>query len=198
MFPVTCLDLIFLNPVAFIAVILESFLAIGLGIYSGFNIKKRWFLGITECIVFYVLFKVVECDYFMGDLIIMQFEIVALCVLMTLSLLAMFVTVIMRRKESCWIRILVSFLLIIVVSLSWGIGLNRKYCPTYYKYPDYIIKELLLWDEIEFLFGEFDILKEGYVTYGGYYAYTDDQGNCWYYVIYFEEGDVVDTRMEIH
>ena len=60
MFPVTCLDLIFLNPVAFIAVILESFLAIGLGIYSGFNIKKRWFLGITECIVFYVLFKVVE------------------------------------------------------------------------------------------------------------------------------------------
>lgn len=66
MFPVTCLDLIFLNPVALIAVILEPFLAIG--------------LGITECIVFYVLFKVVECDYFMGDLIIMQFETVALCV----------------------------------------------------------------------------------------------------------------------
>ncbi len=197
MFPVTCLDLIFLYPVAFIAVILEPFLAIGLGIYSGFNIKKRWFLGITECIVFYVLFKAAEW-YLMGALIIMQFEIVALCVLMTLSLLAMFVTVIMRRKESCWIRILVSFLLIIVVSLSWGIGLNRKYCPTYYKYPDYIIKEILLWGEIEFLFGEFDIVKEGWASYGGYYAYTDDQGNDWYYMIYFVEGDVVDIRMEVH
>lgn len=197
MFPVTCLELIFCYPLALIAVILEPFLAIGVGIYSGFNIKQRWFLAIIECIVFYVLFKAAEW-YMMGDLIIMQFEIVALCVLVTLSLLAMFITVIMRRKEPCWIRILVSFVLIIIVSLSWGIGLNRKYCPTYYKYPDYIIKEMLLWDEIEVLFGEFDIFKNGYVASGGYYAYTDDQGNCWYYMIYFEEGDVVDIRMEIH
>ena len=43
MFPVTCLDLIFQYPVAFIAVILELFLAIGLGVYSGFNIKKDGF-----------------------------------------------------------------------------------------------------------------------------------------------------------
>ncbi len=120
MFPVTCLDLIFQYPVAFIAVILEPFLAIGLGIYSGFNIKKRWFLTILECIVFYVLFKAAEWCM-MRDLIIMQFEIVALCVLVTLSLLAMFVTVILRRKEPCWIRISVSITLIIAVFLSWGI-----------------------------------------------------------------------------
>lgn len=35
----------------------------------------------------------------------------------------------------------------------------------------------MLWDEIEFLFGEFDIVKEGWASYGGYYAYTDEQGN---------------------
>lgn len=198
MFPVTCLDLMFLYPVALIAVILQPFIAIGLGIYSGFNIKKRWFLSMIESAVFYALFKAAESLLITGGLIIMKFEIIVLCIWMTLSMLAMVVTVIMRGKKSCWIRVLASFVLIVAVTLSWGIGLNREYCPTYYKYPDYIIKELLLWDEIEFLFGEFDILKKGYAAYGGYYAYTDEQGNDWYYTIHFLEGEVVDIRMEIH
>ncbi len=198
MFPVTCLDLICRYPLALIAVILEPFLAIGLGIYSGFNIKKRWFLPIIECFAFYVLFKSAEW-LFMRELIIMKFEVIVLCIWLTLSLLAMFVTVIMRRKDPFWIRILVSFVLIVVVFLSWGVSLNKKYCPTYYKYPDYIIKEVLAyWDSIQSVFGEFDLVKKGYLAYGAYYAYTDEQGNSWYYTIHFEEGDVKDIRMEIH
>ena len=197
MYPVTCLELIFRYPVVLIAVILQPFIAIGLGIYSGFNIKKRWFLPIIESSVFYVLFKAAEW-LLLGELIIMKFEIIVLFIWMTLSILAMFVTVLMRGKKAFWIRVLSSFALIVVVIFSLGIGLNREYCPTYYKYPDYIIKELLLWDEIEFLFGEFDIFKEGYAAYGGYYAYTDKQGNDWYYTIHFLEGDVLDIRMEIH
>ncbi len=105
MFPVTCLDLICRYPLALIAVILEPFLAIGLGIYSGFNIKKRWFLPIIECFTFYVLFKSAEW-LFMRELIIMKFEVIVLCIWLTLSLLAMFVTAIMRRKKPFWIRII--------------------------------------------------------------------------------------------
>lgn len=197
MFSVTCLELMFTYPVALIAVILQPLIAIGLGIYSGFHIKKRWFLTIIECSAFYVLFKAAEW-FLLGDLIIMKFEIIVLCIWMTLSMLAMFVTVIMRGKKACWVRVLVSLVLILVVTFSWGIGLNREYCPTYYKYPDFIIKEMLLRYEIESLFGEFDIFQKGYVAYGGYYAYTDEQGNDWYYMIHFLEGDVTDIRMEIH
>ncbi len=203
MLPFGSLNLIAEYPLILIAIIIEPFLVIGLGIYSGFNIKKRWFLAIIECIAFFVLFKATEWFFetrtYEIPLSIAKFEIIMLCICLTLSLLAMFVTVIMRRKESCWIRILVSSLLIIVVSLSWGIGLNKKYCPTYYKYPDYIIKEVLTyWDSIEFVFGEFDIKNEQYYGYGAYYAYTDEQGNCWYYTIYFDEGKVMDICMEIH
>lgn len=209
MFLLGSLDFILIiYSLAFIAVIIDLFLAIGLGIYSGFNIKKRWFLPIIGCIVFLLLFKAAECItysvligewVFAGVLYIMKFEIIVRCIWMTLSMLAMFVTVIMRGKKSCWIRVLTSVALIMVVILSWGIGLNREYCPTYYKYPDYIIKEVLeYWDSIESVFGEFDISEEGYFAYGGYYTYTDEQGNDWYYTIYFEEGRVNDIRMEIH
>lgn len=52
MYPVTCLELIFRYPVVLITVILQPFIAIGLGIYLGFNIKKRWFLPIIESSVF--------------------------------------------------------------------------------------------------------------------------------------------------
>ncbi len=211
MFPLGSFDFISICPPAFIAVVLETFLAIGLGIYSGFNLKKRWFLPMIECIVFFILFKVAERITFfvlikamslhsiIGPLHIAVFEIIVLCIWLTLSLLAMFVTVIMRRKDPFWIRILVSFVLIVVVFLSWGVSLNKKYCPTYYKYPDYIIKEVLAyWDSIQSVFGEFDLVKKGYLAYGAYYAYTDEQGNSWYYTIHFEEGDVKDIRMEIH
>lgn len=195
MVSVTWVDLIVM--LALIALILLPFNAIRLGIYSGFHIKKRWFLPMIESSVCYVLFKVAEW-FFLGDLIIMKFEIIVLFIWMTLSFLAMFVTVIMKKKKPCWIRVSVSIVLIVVVTFSWGIGLNREYCPTYYKYPDYIIKELLLPHEIESLFGEFDVSERGYAAYGGYYAYTDEQGNDWYYTIHFLEGDVTDIRMEIH
>ena len=198
MFPVTCLDLIYRYPVVLIAVILEPFFAIGLGIYSGFHIKRKWYWGIMECVIFYALFKITEYCAF-GVFVIMKFEIVVLCILMILSLLAMFVTVIMKRKEPFLIKILVSFVLVIVVLFSCGVGLSKKYCPTYYKYPDYAIKEVFKhWGSVQFVFGKFDIIKEGWAAYGGYYAYTDKQGNDWYYTIYFEEGDAVDIRMEIH
>lgn len=206
MFPLGGFDFITIYPLAMIAVIIEPFLAIGLGIYSGFNLKKRWFLPIIECIVFFVLFEVAEriAVYVLikvaeWDLYVPEFEMIVLCIWLTLSLLAMFVTVIMRRKGPCWIRISVSIVLIIAVFLSWGISLNRKYCPTYYKYPDYIIKEVLTyWDDIESVFGEFDIKNGPRYGYGAYYSYTDEQGNSWYYTIYFAEGEAVDIRMEIH
>lgn len=206
MFSVTCLDLINRYPMVLIAVILEPFFAIGIGIYSGFHIKRKWYWGIMECVIFYALFKITEyCA--IGVFVIMKFEIVVLCTLMILSLLAMFVTVIMRRKKPFLIRILLSFVLLIVVLLPLGVVLNKLYCPTYYKYPDYIIKELLpYWGDVESVFGGFDITgKSAYVAgryglffYGGYYAYTDEQGNDWYYTIYYEEGPVREIFMEIH
>lgn len=52
MLPFGSLNLIAEYPLILIAIIIEPFLAIGLGIYSGFNIKKRWFLAIIECIAF--------------------------------------------------------------------------------------------------------------------------------------------------
>ncbi|MGN0324715.1 MAG: hypothetical protein ACI4DW_00285 [Lachnospiraceae bacterium] len=213
MFLLGILDFNYIYPLAFIAVIIEPFLAIRLGIYAGFKIKKRWFLPIIECIVFFLLFKIVEyiafCVlidptekwwlYMYEILYIPEYEIIVLCFWMSLSLLAMFITVLMRGKKTNWIRILISIVLIVFVISSWGIGLNKKYCPTYYKYPDYIIKEVLeRRDCIESVFGEFDFFERGYAAYGGYYAYTDEQGNDWYYTIHFLEGDVQDIRMEIH
>lgn len=210
----------FMYYIYFIAVIMGSFLAIGLGVYAGFKTNKRWFVPIIQCIVFRVLFKMVAYIVFVcgspsGErwsfahemllwlkydiLHIPTYEIIMLCFWMSLSLLAMFVTVIIRGKKLRRIRILVSIVLIAVVISSWGIGLNRKYCPTFYKYPDYIVKEVLeIRDDIEAVYGEFDFWEEGYDAYGGYYAYTDKQGSDWYYTIHFLEGDVFDIYMEIH
>lgn len=210
MFLLGILDCKYIYPLAFIAVIIEPFLAIGLGIYAGFKIKKRWFLPIIECIVFFLLFKVAEhiaiCvlirEWWFNIyeiLHIPEYEIIVLCLWISLSLLSMFVTVLMRGKKTSWIRILISIVLIVGVISAWVIGLNRRYCPTYYKYPDYIIMEVLeRRDCIESVFGEFDFFVEGYAAYGGYYAYTDEQGNAWYYTIHFLEGAVLDIRMEIH
>lgn len=52
MLPFGSLNLIAEYSLILIAIIIEPFLAIGLGIYSGFNIKKRCFLAIIECIAF--------------------------------------------------------------------------------------------------------------------------------------------------
>ncbi len=77
--------------------------------------------------------------------------------------------------------------------------LREKYCTTYYKYPDELIRNMD-WHSIQKWYGSFDQMSNHllYSYWGAYYTYTDEQGNNWYYTIYFEEGGVTDIRMEIH
>lgn len=126
-------------------------------------------------------------------------------VLLVISYVIMFVIAIMRRKGKEWINILVSISLIVVTVFAFRMVFvelradwREKYCTTYYKYPDYIIREMD-WDSIQKWYGPFDWKTNSlfYEYWGGYYAYTDEQGNDWYYIIYFMEGNVEDIRMEI-
>ncbi len=56
-------------------------------------------------------------------------------------------------------------------------------------------------ESIQKLYGTFDQMNNpsAYERWGAYNTYTDEQGNDWYYTIYYGEfGRVRDIRMEIH
>lgn len=53
-------------------------------------------------------------------------------------------------------------------------------------------------EAIQNYFGTFDCYHDSSAGWGAYYVYTDEEGNPWYYTIYFEDGMAVDIRMEIN
>lgn len=187
------------------------FLLIGSGVYAGFYMKRRWFypaLGYFVCLIVYnrIFMHTYLCviETFMP--ILMELFKTVWIVLLVISYVIMSVIAIMRRKGKGWINILVSISLIAVTVFAFRMAFvelradwREKYCTTYYKYPDHIIREMD-WDSIQKWYGPFDWKTSPlfYEYWGGYYAYTDEQGNDWYYTIYFLEGDVEDIRMEIH
>lgn len=193
--------------------VLTPVLLIGSGIYAGFSIKKRWFypaLGYLVCcilifdgIFMHTSLSFVEMVFYP---ILTEWIRIGWIVLLVISYVLMFVIAIMRRKGKRWINILISMILIAVTVFAFRIAFielredfREKYCTTYYKYPDYIIREMG-WNSIQKWFGPFDLSGDrlSYRSWGAYYTYMDEQGNGWYYTIYFEEGDVMDIRMEIH
>lgn len=82
-------------------------------------------------------------------------------------------------------KISIVWLIIIVIASNAFVlyVLNRILCPTYYKYPDFMIRNMRQ-GEIEETFGEFDIEHN---LFGAYYIYTDSNGERQYYIIYFNE-----------
>lgn len=190
---------------------LTPVLLIGSGIYAGFSIKRRWFypaLGYFVCLLVYdgIFMHTFLCVVEIFSPILMELFKTGWIVLLVISYVIMFVIAIMRRKGKRWINILISMILITLTVFAFRIAFieirddwREKYCTTYYKYPDYIIREMD-WESIEKWFGPFDQSGNplSYRSWGAYYTYTDEQGNDRYYTIYFEEGDVMDIRMEIH
>lgn len=97
------------------------------------------------------------------------------------------------KKGKGWINIINSMILIAVMIFACGMVFinlradwREKCCTTYYKYPDYIIREMD-WDSIQKWYGSFDWKPSPlfYEYWGGYYAYMDEQGNDWYYTIHW-------------
>lgn len=186
-------------------------LLIGSGIYAGFSIKRRWFypsLGYFVCLLVYdgIFMHTSLCVVETFSPILMELFKTGWIVLLIISHVVMFVIAVMRRKGKRWISILISVVLITVTVFAFRTAFidlredwREKYCTTYYKYPDYIIRKMD-WDSIQKWYGTFDQGSNNlfYRDWGAYYTYTDEQGNCWYYTIYFEEGKVMDIRMEIH
>ena len=91
-------------------------------------------------------------------------------------------------------RKIVITLLVVILLIANLLLLKNIICPTYYKYPDFIIEDMTKY-MIEERYGEFDI--EGNL-FGAYYIYTDKEDMPHYYIIYFDDlgadrGYIVDS-----
>lgn len=180
-----------------------------LGIYSGNNYKRRWFLPIVGVFVYFCLFFLTlkvfmffRTDLFpippSGDLekeFIVN-NIIVISVTIMISVLSFVIRLLSKWKIAVVIRAVLIAIVTIAIAVPVGISLNKRYCPTYYKYPDFFIKGSRI-STVRDCFGEFDI-NEDFMC--AYYAYTDEQENRWYYTMrYNMEGGVVETiSMEIH
>lgn len=113
------------------------------------------------------------------------------------SLFLILITSVIKLKAKVWVRMLIISIIVVCIIFPIGIIMNKIYCPTYYKYPDTIINSMTYrW--VEKIYGKFDIhvYEEGICAY---YAYTDEQGNRWYYTMYHDDfdGDIKKISMEI-
>lgn len=183
-------------------------IAIWLGIYSGNDSKRRWFLPIVGVLGYFCLFFLAVqmytlcvgnlLDFILSSGFAMDIVIIILGEVI-ISVLTFFIRVISKWKTAVVIKAALITIAVVSFSVPVGAFLNKRYCPTYYKYPDFIIKEMG-WDSVQKWYGTFDQMCNpfAYERWGAYYTYTDEQGNDWYYAIYYDDsGWVRDIRMEI-
>lgn len=186
--------------------------AVWLGIYAENDYRRRWFYPIVGilvyfCLLFLALFVYTSFAKLFGippqndtDMEFITNIAIVIVVATIVAVLSFVIRLLSKWKIAIVIKAVLITIVIITVTVPVGAFLNKRYCPTYYKYPDFIIKEMG-WDSIQKWYGTFDQMSSpsDYERWGAYYTYTDEQGNCWYYTIYYEEfGWVRDIRMEIH
>lgn len=186
--------------------------AVWLGIYAGNDCKHRWFFPVVGILVYFCLLFLAFLTYTSfakmfdtlphddGEKEFITNIVIVILVAMVIAVLSFVIRLLSKWKIAVVIRTVLITIVIIAVTVPVGVFFNKRYCPTYYKYPDFIIREMG-WDSIQKWYGTFDQMSSpsDYERWGAYYTYTDEQGNCWYYTIYYEEfGWVRDIRMEIH
>lgn len=176
--------------------------AVWLGIYAGNDYKRRWFYPVVGVLVYFCLFFLALFTFntFYDIPPINEDGVIIISVAMIIAVLSFVIRLLSKWKIAVVIRAVLITIVTVAVTVPVGVFLNKRYCPTYYKYPDFIIREMG-WDSIQKWYGTFDQMSSpsDYERWGAYYTYTDEQGNCWYYTIYYEEfGWVRDIRMEIH
>lgn len=179
--------------------------AVWLGIYAGNDYKRRWFLPVVGVLVYFCLFFLAFLTYALFppiDNVEKEFIaniVIVISLAMIVAILSFVIKFLSKLKIAVVIRAVLITIVTVAVAVPVGVFLNKRYCPTYYKYPDFIIREMG-WDSVQKWYGTFDQMSSprDYERWGAYYTYTDEQGNGRYYTIYFEEGKVMDIRMEIH
>lgn len=184
--------------------------AVWLGIYAGNDYKRRWFFPVVGVLVYFCLFYLA---FFTYTLFIKIFDfplhdeekefitniVIVILLAMIIAVLSFVIRFLSKWKIAVVIRVVLITIVAVAVTVPVGIFLNKRYCPTYYKYPDFIIREMG-WESVQRWYGTFDQMSSPYAyeRMGAYYAYTDEQGNCWYYTIYYDgSGWVRDIRMTI-
>ena len=182
--------------------------AVWLGIYSGNNYKRRWFLPVVGVLAYFCLFFLALQIFSLFYVNIFEFILtsdytVDIAIIISLAIIAAVhsfaIRVVSRLKIAVVIRVFLIAIVVVSIAAPVGIFLNKRYCPTYYKYPDFIIKKMH-WDSPQEWYGPFDQMSGYFVAepWGAYYTYTDEEGNDWYYTIYYDEsGWVRDIRMTI-
>ncbi len=192
----------------FLGFIASFVFAVWLGIYAGKDCKRRWFYPVVGVLIYFCLFflalqaftsffanifyLILSSDFIIDIVIIISVAIIV-------AVLTFIIRVVSKWKTAVVIRAVLIIIAVVSLSVPVGVFLNKRYCPTYYKYPDFIIREMDF-ESIQKWYGTFDQMSSpsAYEHWGAYYTYTDEQGNDWYYTIYYGEfGWVRDIRMEI-
>ena len=74
---------------------------------------------------------------------------------------------------------------LILCAIFWLVVINKIFFPTYFLYPDNLIKNMNT-NQIEWIFGEFDIETD---YFAAYYIYTDMEKERHYYIMYLDCGE---------
>ena len=192
-----------------------------LGVYAGNNYKRRWFFPIVGVLVYYILFYLIFVTFTLADFNLspnntgdikvsksngsvvdikedlanfIENNVIVISVAMMIAVLSFIIRLLTKWKIAVVIRAVLIAVVVAAVTVPVGVALNKRYCPTYYKYPDFFIEGNTI-SMVKDFFGEFDI-KRDFVC--AYYTYTDEEGNSWYYTMYYEEGGVIrKIQMEI-
>lgn len=175
-----------------------------LGVYAGNNYKRRWFFPIVGVLVYYVLFYLIFVTFTLADFNLspndaedMNFienNVIVISVAMMIAVLSFIIRLLTKWKIAVVIRAVLITAVVAAVTVPVGVALNKRYCPTYYKYPDFFIDGNLT-SIVKDFFGEFDIATDYKCAY---YAYTDEQGNSWYYTMFHEDGVIKSISMEVY
>ncbi len=177
--------------------------AVCLGIYAANNYKRRWFLPVVGILAYFCLFQIALFTFNTFYIPPVNAEsrqeyaanvVIIILLAMIVSMLSFAIKLLLKLKSSVVIKAFLITAVTVAVVIPVGIFLNKRYCPTYYKYPDFFITGNFR-STVQQFFGEFDINSDSMCAY---YAYTDEHGNCWYYTMYHEDGVIKTICLEIH
>ena len=138
-----------------------------LGVYAGNNYKRRWFFPIVGVLVYYILFYLIFVTFTLADFNLspndaedMNFienNVIVISVAMMIAVLSFIIRLLTKWKIAVVIRAVLIAVVVAAVTVPVGVALNKRYCPTYYKYPDFFIEGNTI-SMVKDFFGEFDII----------------------------------------